>query len=88
MAHEHPHEPTSDDDAAVCAYCGRRFVHEDHLALHRGLDHTDAITDAERDAYETAEAAEHEALRLFRLKAVLVLVVCYFLFFVAYLFAV
>ena len=87
MAHEHPHEPTSDDDV-VCAYCGRRFVREDHLALHRGLDHADAITDAERDAFETAEATEHEALRLFRLKAVLVLVILYFLFFIAYLFAV
>jgi hypothetical protein len=87
VAHEQLHEPAS-DDAAVCVYCGRRFVREDHLALHRGLDHADAITDAERDAFESARAEECEALRLFRLKAVFVLVVLYFLFFVAYLFAV
>ena len=87
MAHEQLHEPAS-DDAAVCVYCGRRFVRGDHLALHYGLDHAEAITDAERDAFESAHAEEREALRLFRLKAVFVLVVLYFLFFVAYLFAV
>lgn len=84
MSLERSHETTAPDDAAVCAYCGRPFVREDHLALHRGLDHSTVLTDAERDAFETARAEEGETLRLFRLKAIFVLVLLYFGFLMAY----
>lgn len=86
--HEHAVEKDTaagDEDAAVCAYCGRPFVHEAHLALHRGLDHREAIDDAEREAFEEAHADENESIRLFRLKAIFVLVIVYFVFVMAYM---
>lgn len=70
----------------VCAYCGRAFARTDWLALHRGLDHGDRLDAAEREAYERAREAEEERLRLFRLKALGVLVVLYFGFVMAYSF--
>jgi len=67
-----------DDDAVRCAYCDRPFADERHLALHRGLAHEDDISEADREAFEAARAAERQQLRLFRLKALGVLVVLYF----------
>jgi hypothetical protein len=75
---------TADDNAAVCAYCGRPFVRETHLALHRGLDHPEAIDGTEREAFEEAHSDEQAAIRLFRLKAIFALVVIYFVFFMVY----
>ncbi len=85
--HEHADERTvaTDEDAAVCAYCGRPFVHEAQLPLHRGLDNSDKIDDTEREAFEEAHTKEREAIRLFRLKAIFVLVVIYFIFVMAYM---
>lgn len=75
----------ADEDAAVCAYCGRPFVHESYLALHRGLKHSTEIDDTERAAFEEAHADEYESIHLFRLKAIFVLVVVYFTFVMTYM---
>lgn len=76
--------PEPVDGPHECTYCGRRFVDADLLALHRGLDHPAAIDEAERDAFRDAYEAEESELRLFRLKALLALVVLYFLFLFAF----
>lgn len=92
MSLERPHERAvnvettgTDEDAAVCAYCGRPFVRESYLALHRGLKHRTEIDDAEREAFEAAHADEYESIHLFRLKAIFVLVVVYFVFVMVYM---
>lgn len=74
----------TDAEAAVCAHCGRPFVRESQLALHRGLDHPEAMDEMEREAFENAHAEESEAIRLFRLKAIFALVVVYFGFLIIY----
>ena len=74
----------TDENAAVCDHCGRRFSRQSHLALHRGLDHPESMDEREREAFETAHAEETEELRLFRLKAILVLVFVYFGFLMLY----
>jgi hypothetical protein len=74
----------ANDDAAVCAYCGRPFVREEYLALHRGLEHGTEIDETEREAFETAHDEEYEDIRLFRLKVVLALVIIYFGFVMVY----
>jgi hypothetical protein len=81
-------QPAPDAERHACGYCGRAFAREDWLALHRGLDHADRLTDDERAAYEAALEREEEALRLFRLKAVGVLVLVYFGFIMVYSFVV
>lgn len=78
-------------EAATCPVCERPFPDADILALHRGLDHdvergdsgTDVADDVggdaeRRTAIDEARAAESKRLRLFRLKALVVLVVLYF----------
>lgn len=68
----------SGEPAYECPYCGRPFPEERLLALHRGLDHLDRLDDEERDAFESAYAAETEPLKRYRIAAVGVLVVLYF----------
>lgn len=67
-----------------CPYCGRPFPEEELLALHRGLEHGERLTDAERAAYDDAIEAEVERLRVFRLQALAVLLLVYFAFLFAY----
>ena len=67
-----------------CGYCGAPFADEELLALHHGLAHEDRLTDAEREAFESAYTDEDEDLKLFRLKAVAVLVALYFVLLMAY----
>ena len=67
-----------------CEYCNRRFTEGDLLALHRGLSHSERLTNGEREAFEAAYASEEENLRLFRLKALLALMALYFLLLFAY----
>ncbi|MFB6083889.1 MAG: C2H2-type zinc finger protein [Halorientalis sp.] len=73
-----------DADPEVCGYCGAPFADDELLALHRGLDHADAIDAAERDAFEEVYEAEEERLRLFRLQALGALVLLYFGLLIAY----
>lgn len=78
------HTPDPDDGPFTCSYCGRPFAHEAWLALHRGLDHEDSITEAEREAFEDAYEDEEADLRMFRLQALGVLVLVYFTFLIVY----
>ncbi|RXK52049.1 C2H2-type zinc finger protein [Halorientalis pallida] len=68
----------SDADPVVCDHCGAPFAEAELLALHRGIDHADALDASERDAFEDAYESEEERLRLFRLKALGALVFLYF----------
>ena len=61
-----------------CPHCGRPFVDERQRDLHVGLQHGDAADDAERTAFGDAIETERGDLRLFRLKALAVLVLLYF----------
>jgi hypothetical protein len=78
--------PDAPEEPAVCSHCGARFVAEQLLALHRGLEHAGELSDDEREAYAEAAADEREALRLFRLKALAALLVLYFGFVYVYAF--
>jgi hypothetical protein len=76
--------PAEADDPLVCQYCGAPFATESYMALHWGQAHADALTDEEQSAYEDAIADEEEELRLFRLKAIGLLVLLYFGTMIAY----
>jgi hypothetical protein len=66
------------DDTHRCPYCDRPFATTERVDLHVGLEHYEDCTSAEADAFEAAYTAETEAIRLYRLKAVGLLVACYF----------
>lgn len=68
----------------VCEHCGQPFARERHLALHRGLEHAASLSEAERQAYESAHDEEVEELRRFRLLALAALVALYFGFLMTY----
>lgn len=78
--------PDPPEDPAVCEYCDDRFVDDDLLALHRGLQHGSALNDEERAAYEAAVSSERDDVRLFRLQALVALLVLYFGFIFVYAF--
>ena len=65
-------------DVHACDRCGRPFEREEFLALHRGLEHGDDLTEAERAAYEEARESEADRLWRFRIIALGGLVVLYF----------
>jgi len=75
---------TPPEDAPRCSYCGEAFPDERLRDLHRGLEHYDRISDAERDAYEDAYRDEEGDLRSFRIRALAVLVALYFGFLIVY----
>ena len=83
-------EPT--DDYAVpagetperCGYCDAPFADADLLALHRGIEHADGLSADERESFEAVYADEQEEIRLFRLKALGLLVLLYFGLLIAY----
>ncbi|WP_224336942.1 hypothetical protein [Haloprofundus halobius] len=78
-------EGDSEDDVAFrCRYCGDPFVEERHLALHRGLNHANDLTETEREAYRDAYADEEADLKRFRLVSLGALVVLYFGFLFVY----
>ena len=78
--------PGEADAPFDCPYCGRQFAREEYRDLHLGQEHEGRLDAAERKAYEAAHDAEAEAIRLFRLKALAVLVLVYFGFLVVYAF--
>lgn len=82
--------PPSDapEEPATCSYCGEKFVDEQLLALHRGLEHESRLSDDETEAYRTARDAERDDIRLFRLKALAALLGIYFGFIFVYAFVV
>ncbi|WP_302081355.1 DUF7410 domain-containing protein [Salinibaculum rarum] len=71
-------------DAVVCEYCGAPFADEELRALHRGHAHSDALTDDQRAAFEAAYQDEQAEIRQFRLKALGLLVLLYFVFLMGY----
>ena len=77
-------EESGPDGPVVCAHCGRRFADPDLLALHRGQAHAGSVSAAERAAHEAALEREDAALRRYRLQALGVVVVLYFLLLFAY----
>lgn len=83
-APESADDATPTGDPVVCDYCGRQFAREEWLALHRGLDHADALDASERAAFESAYEAEEDDLRFFRLQALAALVALYFGFLIVY----
>jgi len=68
----------ADADPHVCPYCDTPFADDDYLALHLGLAHRGELSEEELTAFEEAYDDEREGLRLFRLKALGLLVVLYF----------
>lgn len=84
--HIQPHESTDrsdyvvpeDVDTYVCAYCEAPFADAEFRALHWGLAHREHLSETERAAFEDAYEAESDEIRLFRLKALIVLVSLYF----------
>ena len=71
-------------DPHVCAYCGRPFAREEYLALHRGLDHADHLSEADRERFDEAYAEEEADIRRFRIVALGALVLLYFGFLFAF----
>jgi len=65
-------------EAVTCPECGRPFVDEEVLALHRGRAHAEGLSGEPRAAFERALEAEETWLRRFRLKALGGLVLLYF----------
>ncbi len=74
----------ADADPVRCPDCGRPFVREDLLVLHRGYDHPGALDDAETNAFEDAYESESDRLNVFRLKALLALILLYFVLLMTY----
>jgi hypothetical protein len=70
-----------------CPHCDRAFARAEYRDLHLGLEHDGELTDDQRVAYEAARADEEEALRLFRYKAIGLLVLVYFGFLILYAFS-
>lgn len=78
-----PHSTT----ALRCPYCERTFVRGEYRDLHLGIEHATKLTDDQQSAYESALEDEEEALRLFRYKAIGLLVLVYFGFLILYAFS-
>ncbi|QGN06917.1 C2H2-type zinc finger protein [Halorhabdus sp. CBA1104] len=73
-----------DAEAHRCPECGRPFVREELLALHRGYEHPDALEETATAAFEEAYESENDQLAVFRLEALLALIVLYFLLLMTY----
>lgn len=68
----------------ACERCDERFPRERQRDLHRGLDHSDDLTPAEREAYAAASADEGADLRRFQIVSLGLLVLLYFGFLFLY----
>lgn len=73
------------DSPARCPYCERPFRTEQLRALHLGIDHAEACTDDEREAYERARETETDELFVYHLKTVAALVGLYAFFLLGYM---
>ena len=72
------------ETAVNCPYCDRPFSTERICALHKGQEHPSELSDDERQVVRNVSDRETAELRRFRLKAVLGLVLLYFMFLFAY----
>ena len=73
-----------DESPVECPYCERPLESEELLVLHKGLDHWEELSKAERETFQSAYADETEELRTFRLKVLGLLVIVYFGFLFVY----
>lgn len=73
-----------EESPVECPYCERPLESEELLVLHEGLDHWEDLSDAEREAFQSAYAEETDDLRSFRLKVLGLLVLLYFGFLFVY----
>jgi len=67
-----------DDSPDRCPYCDRPFRRARSETLHRGLEHSERLSDRERAAFDRAVREEDGEIRRFRLYALGVLVLLYF----------
>jgi hypothetical protein len=67
-----------------CPYCDRQCIDEQLLALHKGHEHSEHLTETEETAFENARASEQDALRRHQLKALLLVTTLYFGFLFAF----
>ena len=79
--------PDGENQPERCPYCEQPFPTERLLALHLGEVHDEALTDAQRQAYEDAYDAESDELFIYHLKVIGALIVVYFFVTYAYAFA-
>lgn len=70
--------PPGEETVHRCPDCERPFPDAELLALHRGLEHDATLPEADRETVASARETERRRLRLFRLRALAVLVVLYF----------
>lgn len=75
---------TAGDAPVRCPHCGRAFVTADRQLLHEGLEHPDRLDENRRTAYEARRREERAALRRYKIRALLVLVLVYFGFLFTY----
>ncbi|QLG51284.2 DUF7410 domain-containing protein [Natrinema halophilum] len=68
----------SEEPPARCPYCDRPFRQDRYESLHRGLAHSERLTDRERATFERVRSEEYPAIRRVRLYALFVLVLLYF----------
>jgi DNA repair exonuclease SbcCD ATPase subunit len=78
------YEPPPDETGEECPYCGRPFPTEEILTLHTGHAHREALSDAESERLRDVAQEEADELRLFKLRALAVLVLLYFGFLLVY----
>jgi len=81
-----PDYTVDDETAERCPYCGRPLATEHLRTLHVGERHADAMTDAEREAYETASEEESENLFIFHIKVMAIITLVTFIFIYTYTF--
>lgn len=76
-----------EDEAAACPYCDRPLPSSRLRALHLGEEHAEAMTAADREAYEAARDAETDELFVFHLKVIGAIAFMYAVFVLAYMVA-
>lgn len=82
--HERHFDVPPEVDPVRCPECNHPFATERLCTIHRGMVHTETLDEAERRAFEEAYESESEQLRVFRLKALIALIVLYFVLLMAY----
>lgn len=74
-----------DEAAATCPHCGRPFARAEYVTLHLGLDHSETLSEDDRERFVEVYRGETDEIKRFRLKALAVLIAMYFAFLYLYL---
>ena len=72
--------PPDETPVATCPYCGRPFRSERYATFHIGVEHAEACSDGEREAFEEELGDEEYELFTFHFKAAVSVFLVYFLF--------